>query len=96
MSKQAYNKLPVRTLRDDVINSFKEIDEYLGKNKLRVFAYPYGAYTKKGVWALKLSGIDMQVYDIGINNFKDFNKSYIKRINIPCEMSGKEIIELIN
>lgn len=45
---------------------------------------------------LRLSGIDMQVYDIGINNFKNFNKNYIKRINIPCEMTGKEIIKEIN
>ena len=37
----------------------------------------------------------MQVYDLGINNFKTFNKNYIKRINIPCEMTGKEIIEEI-
>lgn len=33
--------------------------------------------------------------DIGMNNFKDFNKNYIKRINIPCEMTGKEIIDEI-
>lgn len=37
----------------------------------------------------------MQVYDLGINNFKTFNKNYIKRINIPCEMTGKEIIQEI-
>ena len=43
-----------------------------------------------------MSGIDMQVYDIGMNNFKNFNKNYIKRINIPCEMTGEEIIKEIN
>lgn len=37
----------------------------------------------------------MQVFDLGVNNFQDFNKQYIKRINIPCEMTGKEIIEEI-
>ena len=37
----------------------------------------------------------MQVYDLGINNFKNLNKSYIKRINIPCKMTGKEIVEEI-
>lgn len=37
----------------------------------------------------------MQVYDIGMNHFYNFNKDYIKRINIPCEMTGKEIIEEI-
>ena len=51
---------------------------------------------KESVTVLKLNGIDMQVYDLGINNFKDFNKNYIKRINIPCEMTGKEIIKEIN
>lgn len=71
------------------------IEEKLGNKKLKVFAYPYGAYTKETVWTLKISGINMQVYDIGINNFKNFNKDYIKRINVPCEMTGKEIIEEI-
>ena len=37
----------------------------------------------------------MQVYDLGMNNFKTFNKNYIKRINIPCEMTGTEIIQEI-
>ena len=61
-----------------------------------MFAYPYGAYTKESVFVLKLNGVDMQVYDIGMNNFKDFDKSYIKRFNIPCEMTGLEIIDEIN
>lgn len=43
-----------------------------------------------------MNGIDMQVYDIGMNYFNNFNKDYIKRINIPCEMTGTEIIEEIN
>ena len=38
----------------------------------------------------------MQVYDIGMNYANNFNNDYIKRINIPCEMTGKEIIEEIN
>lgn len=63
--------------------------------EFKVFAYPYGAYTRKTVWTLKISGIDMQVYDIGVNNFKNLNKDYIKRINVHCEMTGKEIIEEI-
>lgn len=90
-----YNKFPARQIRDDVNESYKIIEEKLEYKKLKVFAYPYGAYTKETVNALKNNGIDMQVYDIGINNFKNFNKSYIKRINIPCEMTGKEIIEEI-
>ena len=91
-----YDKLSIRTIRDDVKNSYKEIEKYLGKKQLKVFAYPYGAYTKETVWVLKKNGIDMQIYDIGINNFKNFDKNYIKRINIPCEMTGKEIIREIN
>ena len=91
-----YNKLPVRELRDDVIESYKLIEKNLGKQELHVFAYPYGAYTDETVRTLKNNGIDFQVYDIGGNNFKDLNKDFIKRINIPCEMTGKEIIEVIN
>lgn len=72
-----YDKLPVRQVRDDVTKSYKIIEEKLGKKDLKVFAYPYGAFTKETVWALKISGIDMQLYDIGINNFKNFNKDYI-------------------
>lgn len=90
-----YNKLPVRELRDDVAKSYKLIEQYLGKQALKVFAYPYGAYTNETVRTLKNNGIDFQVYDIGINNFKNLDKNYIKRINVPCEMTGKEIIEEI-
>ena len=60
-----------------------------------MFAYPYGATTNETVWALKINGIDWQVYDLGMNYFKNFNKDFIKRINIPCEMTGKEILEEI-
>ena len=88
-----YDKLPVRMIRDDVVESYKIIEENLGRKNLKVFAYPYGAYTKETVWTLKLNGIDMQVYDIGMNYANNFNNDYIKRINIPCEMTGKEIIE---
>ena len=91
-----YDKLPVRMIRDDVIESYKIIEANLGEKNLKVFAYPYGAYTKETVWTLKLNGIDMQVYDIGMNYSNDFNNNYIKRINIPCEMTGAEIIEEIN
>ena len=91
-----YDRLSVRIIRDDVIESYKIIEENLGSKNLKVFAYPYGAYTKETVWTLKLNGIDMQVYDLGMNHFNDFNNDYIKRINIPCEMTGSEIIEEIN
>ena len=91
-----YDKVPVRKLRDDVKDSYREIEKYLGKQKLKVFAYPYGAYTKETVKVLKNIGIDFQVYDLGINNFKNLDKSFIKRINIPCEMTGNEILEEIN
>ena len=90
-----YDKLPVREIRDDVIKSYEEIEKNLGKKKIKIFAYPYGAYTNETVWTLKINGIDMQVYDLGMNNFKNLNKDYIKRINVPCEMTGKEIIEEI-
>ena len=53
-------------------------------------------HTKETVWILKKSEIDMQVYDIGINNLQNFDKNYIKRFNIPCEMTGKEIIDMID
>ena len=90
-----YDKLPVRSIRDDVKESYKIIEEKLGKQALKVFAYPYGAYTKETVWTLKINGIDMQVYDIGMNYFNNFDTDYIKRFNIPCEMTGEEIIEEI-
>lgn len=90
-----YDELSARVIHDDVIESYKVIEKNLGRKKLKVFAYPYGAYTKETVWTLKISGIDMQVYDLGINNFRELNKDYIKRINVPCEMTGKEIVEEI-
>lgn len=91
-----YDKLPARSVYNDVAESYKVIQEHLGNTNFKVFAYPYGAYTKETVWVLKTYGIDMQVYDIGMNYLSNFNKDYIKRINIPCEMTGTEIIEEIN
>ena len=90
-----YSKLPVRELRDDVKESYELIEKYLGKKDLKVFAYPYGAYTDETVRALKNNGIDFQLYDFGLNHFKNLDKHFMKRINIPCEMTGKEIIEEI-
>lgn len=90
-----YDRLSVKEVRDDVLESYKVIEKNLGKRELKVFVYPYGAYTKQAVWVLKLSGIDMQVYDLGMNYFDSFDKSHIKRFNIPCEMSGEEIVKMI-
>ena len=90
-----YDKLPVREIRDDVKESYRMIEKHLGKQKLKVFAYPYGAYTNETVQTLKNNGIDFQVYDIGINNIRNLDKNFIKRINIPCEMTGREIIDEI-
>ena len=90
-----YDKRSPYELRDDVKESYRLIEKHLGKQNLKFFAYPYGAYTNETVRTLKNNGIDFQVYDIGINNFKYLDKNYIKRINIPCEMTGIEIIEEI-
>lgn len=90
-----YDKLSIRQVRDEVMESYKIIENNLGNQDLKVFAYPYGAYTKETVWVLKKNGIDFQIYDIGMNYFNKFNKNYIKRINIPCEMTGNEIIQEI-
>lgn len=90
-----YDRLPVKSVCSDVLKSYKIIEKNLGKKSFKVFVYPYGAYTKKSVFALKLLGIDMQVYDLGINNFENLNRNYIKRINIPLDMTGKEIIQEI-
>ena len=67
----------------------------MGKKNFKVFSYPYGAYTPETVWVLRLNGVNWQVYDLGINSFRDFNTSYVKRLNIPCEMTGREILEEI-
>lgn len=56
-----YDKLSVRKIRDDVVESYKIIENELGNKDLKVFAYPYGAYTNETVRTLKNNGIDMQV-----------------------------------
>lgn len=90
-----YNRFPIKEISQDVIESYKLIEEKLGKKDFKVFAYPYGAYTKQTVRRLKNIGIDMQVYNLGVNNFKNFNRNHVKRINIPCEMTGIEILDII-
>lgn len=80
-----------------IISILLFVNKYFNNKKedIKIFAYPYGAYTNETVRTLKNNGIDMQLYDIGINDFNSFNNNYIKRINIPCEMTGIEIIEEI-
>lgn len=90
-----YHKVPIQEIRNDVIESYEIIEKNLGKKDFKAFAYPYGAYTSQTVKILRNSGIKMQLYDLGINNFKNFDEDYVKRINIPCDMTGKEIIEEI-
>lgn len=90
-----YNRLDVSEIERDVLESYQIIEENLGKQDLKVFAYPYGAYNAKTVQVLKENGIDMQVYDIGMNYLEGFNKDYIKRINISCGVTGKEITQEI-
>lgn len=90
-----YNKVPAKEIRDDVLESYRVIEKNLGNKDFKAFVYPYGAYTNKTVKILKANGIDMQIYDLGMNYFATFNRDYIKRINIPCEMTGEEIIEEI-
>lgn len=46
-------------------------------------------------WSVEYFCIKILSSDMGINNFKDLDRDFIKRINIPCEMTGKEIIEEI-
>ena len=90
-----YDKISIKEFHDDVMESYQLIEEHLGKKSFKAFAYPYGAYTKETVWVLRLNHIDFQLYDLGMNYTENFDKNYIKRINIPCEMTGKEIIEEI-
>ena len=40
-----YDKRSVREISDDVKASYEEIEKHLGKQDLKIFAYPYGAYT---------------------------------------------------
>ena len=40
-----YDKRSVREISDDVKVSYEEIEKHLGKQDLKIFAYPYGAYT---------------------------------------------------
>ena len=73
-----YNRLSVGALKSDVKKSYQDIEKHLGKQSLKVFAYPYGAYTKEMVFVLRLNELICKVYDLGVNNFKDFDKNYIK------------------
>lgn len=59
-----YDKRSVRELRDDVKASYEEIEKKLGKQELKIFAYPFEAYTTETVRALKNNGIDFQIYYI--------------------------------
>lgn len=63
-----YDRLPVRMIHDDVVESYKIIEENLGNKDLKVFAYPYGAYTKETskVFLEPLSRIELLTYGLRI------------------------------
>jgi len=48
-----YDRLPVDELRNDVRNSYQVIEKHLGKQDLKVFAYPYGGLYQRKCFGFK-------------------------------------------
>lgn len=79
----------------NVTGAQKEIEENLGKRKIKVFAYPEGKYTEEIKKVVKDLGFDIQltVKDGLINRETPLND--IKRINIKHGLKGTDIIGII-
>ena len=68
-----FSKLSVEQAVENVNNSYKTIEENLGNQKIKIFAYPYGLYGEGQSEALEKEGYIVDLTDNKINKSKDLN-----------------------
>lgn len=79
MDHPEFTSLSVEEAINNVNNSYKIIEEKLGKQKQKVFTYPYGLYTEEQIIALEKEGYIQNLTDNKINNSNNLNLSRLHR-----------------
>lgn len=90
------DELPENEYIESVLNAQKDIDENLGKRKIKAFAYPQGIHNEKVYDKLKEKGYDLQFTVIPGHNRPEDKGNGIKRINVSHGQGGGNILSLIN
>ena len=74
-----FTNLSVEDAVNNVNDSYKVIEENLGKQSIKIFTYPYGLYTEEQVQALKKEGYIQNLTDNKINKSKSLDMSRLHR-----------------
>lgn len=94
-----FTKLSTEEAVKNVNNSYKEIEEHLGKQKVKVFTYPYGLYTEEQSKRLGENGYIQNLTDNKINKSKKMNLRKVHRcyplndspLKMKCKMFYRTI-----
>ena len=73
-----FTSLSVEEAVENVDNSYKEIEEHLGQQKVKVFTYPYGLYTEEQSKKLKERGYIQNLTD---NKVNESNKMDLRKLH---------------
>ena len=68
-----FDKLTVEETLQNVNESYKNIEENLGEQKVKIFTYPYGLYSEEQLEPLKEAGYIINLTDNKINKSKNLN-----------------------
>lgn len=95
-----YHKTADTLSNEEFMNSVKEaqseLENNLGKRKVKAFAYPEGKFNENLIKQLKAEGFKIQLtVDKGINKLND-RPEKLYRINVPHNDGGGNIIALID
>jgi peptidoglycan/xylan/chitin deacetylase (PgdA/CDA1 family) len=92
-----YTKVPLDDLVLEITGAHRDIQDNLGGNRLKLFAYPYGKASKATKKQLLEHGFEVQVLTGHGRSFQT-RKSDLTEINrIKCwnGLSGKEILKIV-
>ncbi len=91
-----YDKESVETLLSDIDIAYKNIESHVGKSKIRVFTYPYGACRQDQIDALFEKGYIQNMTDDEINKSNTMELKALHRYYVKQNESAYKIIRNIN
>lgn len=90
-----YNKQSKENLVEHIEYAHSNIEKHLGKKVTKVFTYPYGAYTKEELEALKQAGFVQNLTNDEINESNTLNLYGLSRIYVKNNYSKYKVLKII-
>ncbi len=90
-----YDKETNETLAKHIEYAHNNIEKNLGKKVIKVFTYPYGAYTEENLKTLKNAGFVQNLTNDEINNSDTLNLYGLSRIYVKNHYSKYKILKMI-